>query len=55
MSAPHRSASARHPVAYVADMCRCPECCTANTTYEQKRVRAHVYGLPVLPAPHDAD
>ena len=40
--------NARHQhgtrTAYVADECRCPECCTANTTYEQNRVRAHLYG-----------
>ena len=43
----------RHPIArhqhgtraaYVADKCRCPECCTAQATYEQKRIRAHAYG-----------
>lgn len=43
----------RHPLArhqhgtrtaYVADKCRCQECRTANSTYEQRRVRAHAYG-----------
>ena len=33
--------NARHQhgtrTAYVADKCRCPDCCTANTTYEQNR------------------
>ena len=41
--------NARHQhgtrTAYIADRCRCPDCCTANTTYEQNRVRAHLYGL----------
>ena len=40
--------NARHQhgtrTAYIADKCRCPECRTANTTYEQNRVRAHLYG-----------
>lgn len=43
----------RHPIArhqhgtraaYVADRCRCQECSNANTTYEQRRVRAHAFG-----------
>lgn len=29
---------------YVLDSCRCPDCTTANTTYERQRIRQHAYG-----------
>jgi hypothetical protein len=45
---PCRHPVARHQhgtrIAYVADKCRCRECCTANSDYEQRRLRAHAYG-----------